>query len=308
MNDDRREYIGGSDAAAIMGLSKYKGAYQLWLEKTGREDPPDLSEKESVRFGVLLEDVVAQEWARRHGAKVRRVNDRVVHKQYPFIRAQIDRRIVGGTILECKTASLRFADEWTDTMPVHYWVQVQHQLMVTGLPDAWVACLLGGQELKEYHVERNDEFIDLMLQKELEFWKCVQEDTPPDATSLSEAKLAWPKPASAPVYGDDTDKNLVRRLCEIENDVTKLEDEAAGIKAQLASRIRDAGDTLVIENVPVISYKAISSERVDTKLLKERYPDIAQEVSSKSETRRFMLTTQAYALCGIAKAKRTIAD
>lgn len=309
--DDRRKFIGGSDAAAIMGLSRYKGAYQLWLEKTGREEQEDISEKESVRFGVLLEGTVAQEWARRHNAKVRRVNERIVHHDFPFIRAQIDRRIVGGGILECKTASLRFADEWTDTMPVHYWVQVQHQLMVTGIDEAWVACLVGGQELKEYHVPRNEEFISAMIEKELEFWDCVTEDTPPEATTVAEARQAWPNSQQLPVYGGDEEFQMVVKLCNLENDIARLEDEAEKIKAKLASIIKDAGDTLVINNVPVVTFKTYSTERLDTKMMKEKHPElqpIFEECTVKSESRRFMPLATAYKVAGIAKYKKLLAD
>ncbi|RXJ70761.1 hypothetical protein CS022_22280 [Veronia nyctiphanis] len=104
----RRLGIGGSDVAAILGLSPYRTAYEVWEEKTGRSEPDDLSDNDRVHFGNELEDVVAREYARRTGQKVQKRNHPFVHKTQPWLRANIDRHIVGADKgLECKTA-----DKW----------------------------------------------------------------------------------------------------------------------------------------------------------------------------------------------------
>lgn len=70
----RQQGIGSSDAAMAIGLSPYKSPLSLWLEKTHRKAPDDLSEKEAVIWGTVLEPVLASVYAERTGKKVRRVN------------------------------------------------------------------------------------------------------------------------------------------------------------------------------------------------------------------------------------------
>ena len=91
---DRRKGIGGSDVAAIMGLNKWKSAYQIWLEKTGQVGLSE-SDSEPAYWGTVLEEVVAKEFAVRTGKKVRRRNQVFEHPEYPFLRANIDRDVVG---------------------------------------------------------------------------------------------------------------------------------------------------------------------------------------------------------------------
>ena len=104
--------IGSSDAAASVGLSPYKSQLSLWLEKTKRKAAVDLSDKESVIWGTVLEPVLAKVYAARTGRRVRRVNAVLQHPDYPFMLANLDREVVGKAdcgILEIKTAGYHSA-------------------------------------------------------------------------------------------------------------------------------------------------------------------------------------------------------
>ena len=124
--EERRNYIGGSDIAAILGMSRWKTPLKLWLEKTGEVEPDDLSENEAVQLGIELEDFVAQKFARENNKKVRKTSQMYVHKKYPFMVAHIDRLIAGADeILECKTCASYKQDEWEeDKIPQEYILQV----------------------------------------------------------------------------------------------------------------------------------------------------------------------------------------
>ena len=93
--DIRQQGIGSSDAAVAVGLSPYKSALSLWLEKTGRKQPEDLSAKEAVLWGTVLEPVLASVYAERTGRKVRRVNAVLQHPEYPYLLANLDREVIG---------------------------------------------------------------------------------------------------------------------------------------------------------------------------------------------------------------------
>src|ERR1700722_18401446 len=148
----RRTGIGGSDAAAAVGLNPYKSALELWLEKTGRDaglakpDPHDTTEP--LYWGTLLERIVAAAYTQQPGNRVRKVNAVLQHPSIPFMLANLDREIVGVPgvqILECKTTGEFGARLWREDVPEYVVLQVQHQLAVTGKRAADVAVLMCGQ-------------------------------------------------------------------------------------------------------------------------------------------------------------------
>lgn len=156
----RKGGVGGSDVAAIMGISKWKSPLEVWLEKTGRAESPDLSDNEAVEWGNRLEPMVADKFASLHPEmSVLRKNCTMVSNKRPWAFANIDRELRskdGRGILEIKTAGARSADHWVFGVPDFYMTQVQHYLSVTGWDFAWVAVLIGGQEYREYYVPRDE--------------------------------------------------------------------------------------------------------------------------------------------------------
>ena len=202
--DVRKGGIGSSDAAAAVGLHPYKSPLQLWMEKTGREhrlpqvNPDDATSP--MYWGTLLEPIVAAHYTRRTGLRVRRVNAVLQHPTHPWMRANIDREVVGSPdvqILECKTAGYHGARAWEDGVPEYVQLQVLHQLAVTGKHAADVAVLICGQELRIHRIERTETMIAQLIALERRFWHFVETDTAPPADGSESADLAlralWPR-------------------------------------------------------------------------------------------------------------------
>ena len=164
--EDRRKGIGGSDVATVLGLNKYKSVYRLWLEKTGQVEVTS-AQSEAAYWGNTLEEVVAEEFSKRTGKKVRRRNRVFEHSKYPFLRANIDRDIVGeNAVLECKTANQYLANEWDeDEIPIQYICQVQHYMNVLNLDYVYFAVLIGGQKFIWKKMELDQELIDMITEK-----------------------------------------------------------------------------------------------------------------------------------------------
>ena len=143
----RKNGIGGSDVASIMGLNKYSSPLSVWLIKTGREPSPDLSDNQAVEWGNRLEDVVADKFAEEHTElKVYRRNATMVSLERPWAFANLDRWVTDGHgnvgILEVKTVGMRRAADWDNGVPLYYLTQVTHYMSVTGYQYAWVAVLI----------------------------------------------------------------------------------------------------------------------------------------------------------------------
>ncbi len=168
----RRTGLGGSDAPAIVGMSKWKSPWDLWLEKTGQVELEDKSDNEYIYWGNALEDLVARRFCELTGKKVKRCG-MLRNREYPFVLADVDRLVIGeNAILECKTAASWKEDEWADdNIPDSYYLQIQHYLMCGGYDKAYVACLLGGNRFIWKEIERNEEDIQSLLEAEKYFWE-----------------------------------------------------------------------------------------------------------------------------------------
>lgn len=243
----RRLGVGGSDVGAVMGLNKWKSPLEVWLEKTGRAEPPDLSGKESVEWGCRLEPLIAEKFAEMHPEyRVRRKNCTMVSSERPWARANIDRELVGDGrgILEVKTAGARSADDWVFGPPAHYEAQVQHYLSVTGWDFAWVAVLIGGQEYREYRVERDEEDIAAIDAAVDSFWNdYVVKGVMPKMTGLGDEGGALasmhPDPSAEYVPVFDADLPELGERVELGIELNALNERKRLLDSMLKAQIGD---------------------------------------------------------------------
>ncbi len=232
--EQRRKSIGGSDAAAIVGLSKWASPYSVWAEKTGRIPPKE--DSEAMRIGRDLEDYVARRWMDETGKRVHRVLAILYNKEYPFAHADVDRLLIGENAgLECKTTSALNLRQFHNTeFPEQYYAQCVHYLAVTGADRWYLAVLVLGRGFFTFTLERDQEEIDALMQAEAAFWKHVKEDAPPqiDGTEASSEALQQIYPfstdGSVDLFGRESAlreyvalkaqrKGLDGRISEIEN-------------------------------------------------------------------------------------------
>jgi len=187
---DRESGIGSSDAAAAIGVCPWKSRFQLWAEKTGLADPPNLDAVEAVEWGNRLEPIITRAFSEHTLRDVTHNEEHEMwrHPDRQFLRATPDAfqfdddKADQRGILEIKTAGHWAGKSWIDENepPLHYQVQVQHQLACTGLTWGTLCVLIGGQKMIWFDVQRNDRFIDAMIEKEAFFWTQVINKIPPE--------------------------------------------------------------------------------------------------------------------------------
>ena len=182
--------IGGSDAASILGLNPYKSSVSVYIEKVDYIHGVSMSEKNingckidssneeanyRMELGNKLEDFVANEFSLKTGLKVRNVNGILKNDKYPFAIANIDRAVVGEkAFLECKVTNSYSKKVWQMGVPIHYQIQVNHYMAVTGATHCYVAALIGNEELIIHRIDRDEEIIDEIMKLEAMFWdKCI---------------------------------------------------------------------------------------------------------------------------------------
>ena len=299
--DIRQLGIGSSDAAVAVGLSPYKSQLTLWLEKTARKAPEDISLKEAVLWGVELEPVLAQVYAKRTGYKVRRVNAVLQHPEHTFMLANLDREVVGHPdgpgILEIKTASYHSAPQWEEGVPVAYQCQVLHQLAVTGHAWAEVAVLIGGQDFRIYRIERDEEKIRDLTEREAQFWQMVALDQQPapDGSDDAGTALAWLFPRDDGETVDLSDSpefnQLFGELLHLREHKEEVELRESQIKQRLQATLGEATAGLFADGK--ITWKR-SKDRLapDLDRLGQDHPDLLSHyVKPVPGSRRFTIQT-----------------
>ena len=229
----RSHYIGGSDAAAVVGLNAFSSPYALWAEKTGKI--PGFEGNLATEVGTYLEEFVAQKFAAETGKKVRKCNQSFLNSLYPFAIANIDREIVGEDAgLEIKTTdSMNLKKFKNGEYPANYYVQCVHYMAITGKSRWYLAVLIGNKEFKWFTIERDEAEIAALMTAEADFWELVKTDTPP-AVDGTEATTEAIKTIYA--GSDDSVCDLtafsanLRQYMSLKNQIGELEallDEAA---------------------------------------------------------------------------------
>lgn len=302
----RQSGIGGSDIAAILGVSPYATAYDVYQSKTQPLSDEDMNE--FAYWGTVLEDTVAREFSKRSGLKIQNVNYLMRHPTHRFAIANIDRAVVNrdisgnvrfkdgwlttDQIVEIKTASeyvgKNWGDEDSDEVPDQYQCQAQWYMGVTGVDVCHMAVLIGGNKYRQYRIERNQDLINVLFETAHDFWhNHVLVGIEPDATTLQNAKDKYPR------HNPDTTLDV-----EPDSEIAKVFEHYESLKAQekeikaalelaqtdLICQIQD-NEALAIDGEVVATYKTQVSNRFNSSQFKKDMPELAEQYIKQSESR-----------------------
>ena len=284
--EQRTKGIGGSDVAAIMGLSPWRTPAEVWLEKTGRAEPQDLSDRPHVRRGVDLEGFVGERFKAAHkGMAVRRVNAICQSIERPWAQASLDYEVRDGGswgVLEIKTS--RNDADWTDGIPVYYMTQVQHYLSVTGRDFAWVAVQFDSDwlwEYREYRIERDEDDIAAIDKTVDTFWNdYVLTDTMPTLVGTSGEAQGLTQMYSRPTTESitDTDADTLQLVSDYQDASERERQAKADRQVATTKLMAKVGDhkALFTDTAKVLWVRS-ESERFDLKRFKKDHPELAAD-------------------------------
>lgn len=292
--EHRRKSIGGSDAAAIVGLNPWASPYSVWADKLGLVPPKE--DNEAMRLGRDLEDYVAKRFCEETGKRVRRENSIIINPDYPFAHANVDRLIVGEDAgLEIKTTtSLNLKQFKNGEFPTTYYAQCVHYMAVTGAKRWYLAVLILGRELKTFCIERDEAEILALMSAEAEFWALVKAGTPPAADgekSTSEAISTiyadGGNDDSAELFAYEGDLTQYMALGNQIKELKKLQDECANkIKAYLGNTAR--GESLGFS----VSWAPAQRSTFDVQAFAKDHPSVDLSRYYKTSTYRTFKVTR----------------
>nr|WP_228748273.1 YqaJ viral recombinase family protein [Bradyrhizobium sp. BR 10289] len=175
--NDRRHFIGGSDARTIMGDDQ-DALIRLWREKRGEIEPEDLSDNLVVQLGTVTEVLNRAWYQRSSGQTIKDIQKRVRHPVHKWMAATLDGMVEQtGAVFEAK-----FMLPWAFTEEAaadKHMAQLQHNMWVTAARNAVLSIITGGGRWVEIEIHADPLYQHLLLTAEKKFWRCVQSGEPP---------------------------------------------------------------------------------------------------------------------------------
>lgn len=320
----RQAGIGGSDVSAILGLSKWKTPYDIFVSKVEPiAESADEEMSEPAYWGTVLEDVVAKEYSKRGGHQIQRVNRQLKHASKPWMLANIDRALVqpgsrvrvsddGGTLLgaagllECKTASAYASGEWgrdgdDEAIPIYYAAQGMWYLAVTGQPYCDFAALLGGQKFLTKRLERDEEVIKALTERCEAFWfDHVLKGIAPPAINAADVLKMFPSDNGQAVEATEQTLIAYNEAVQLRAQIKAAEEELAKREEAIKMAIGEAAG-LATMGKNLVTWKAAKpSQKVDWESIAKEFaayvtapePVIANHTKQVDGSRRFLFAKQ----------------
>lgn len=288
----RMRGIGGSDAAAILGLSRYKTPLQVYREKRGEAGPtPD---NWRMQVGRIMEPAIRQFYADTTGTTVRIPDGIITCQDHPCMLANLDGYTDEPRVVEIKTAASgrEWGEPGSPDIPQEYLCQVHHYMIVTGFPVADVVVSINNRDPVIYTVEADRDLHEMMVEEEEQFWTCVQNGIPPEPVTFAEAVQKYGKLSVAGVVEASREiVGAVDRLKVVRGSMKALEAEEEDLKAEIILALAGQGDTLTRDGKPIATYKmSKGSARFDIEAFRSVHADLYQQFLKESQgSRRFLL-------------------
>lgn len=309
---NRRKFLGGSEIAAVMGISPWQTPIELWKDKTGRAEPRPV---DPIREGILrrgqrLEPIVramAIDKLRERGLQVDLVakNRRYYDAELPWLTSEIDFELVLNGVAEIDGADVRFDDEpitadcktaagfarrsWgaegTDAMPLYYAAQFMQGLGLTGRRRCLCAALIGLDDVALYWVERDDVTIAAMRERAQTFWTDhVLADVPPDPIRYSDIRELYPIDNGRTVEATDEVAEAARAHRSLGKQIKALEAQRDALALQIGDYLQDF-KTLTVDGKPAYSYPTVDTMRVNLDAMRRQHGGLVALFEERGTTR-----------------------
>ena len=310
--------VGGSDVAAIFGVSPWMTPMELWLVKKGRMKPAAKSNTNQLMMGHLLEPVAAYWYGQKTGNTVTEDTYLYQHADHPYALANFDRRFTRKAdgepgILECKSCTYHKADDWADNaIPLYYEFQLRFYLAVADVNIGAFSAVWGNNpdnDLAMPEIVRDKAKEDMIFERLEEWIWSLENDKPPTMAEVA-PKLALQ--SLARIYGS-SQKGLVtlefsskyepalRKIAQLQEKITdcnreiktyEKEIEAHSVRIAEVMKEHEHGVLETTTDKFLIDFITKTTRRPDSKALKEKYPAVYADVLKASESRKVKVSVQ----------------
>lgn len=279
-HEARRDTLGASEVAAVLGLSKWQTPLTVYRAKLG---VPNAIPEDLAYFGRAMEPVIAQ-WIRDKHPEVGPILPGFAARnpEYPWLSASPDRVRDSAGILypvEIKNSSEWSRKEWEQGVPDYYKIQSLVQQIVLGVHGGHLAVLHGGNRPELYEVPWDAAAVEQIIDLTGRWWaEHVVAKVEPDPVTYTEALEVYPGLPGEEFEVSPTLFGILEQRDVDSSDMYALKKKLDLIKEHIALEVGNA-TVLTYQGSPVYTYKRQVTTRVDTNALKERFPDVYAAVT-----------------------------
>jgi len=311
--------VGGSDVAAIFGVSPWTTPLELWLIKKGRIKPPKKSNADQLQMGHLLEPIAAYWYGQKSGNAVTEDTNLYQHADHPYALANFDRRFTRASdgepgILECKSCTYHKAGDWAeDAIPLYYELQLRFYLAVADVDIGAFSAVWGNNpdnDLAMPEIVRDRAKEDMIFERLEEWIWSLENDKPP---TMQDVKPKLALESLARIYGS-SQKGLptvefsgryekpLRKIARLQEELStrnaeikKLEKEIEAHSVRIAEAMKEHehGVLTTTNDKLLIDFVTRKTRRPDSKALKQKYPSVYDEVLKTSESRKVKVRVES---------------
>lgn len=295
----RKSGLGGSDAAAILGLSKWKTPLDIFMDKISDDIEEDVNTP-NQEWGHRLEPVILQKFQEdkkllirpMHEAFKLKEHEMLWHPKHKFMFANVDGFIPAeNAVIEIKTADKFLAKDWdiegTDKIPDYYLTQCAHYAEVLGVKKVYIAVLIGGNDYRTYCYEANQRLQDLLVEREKNFWEnYVLTKTCPPSQTIEDSRKRWNQSI------EDSTKIATEEIEALYHDLMRTKAHIKALEAvekektmQLFEFLQDTEVLLDMQSKKLCTWKSQTTNRFDTNAFKALYPELYAQFTKESSSR-----------------------
>ena len=289
----RSKGIGASEAAAVLGLSPFKTAYQVWEDKTGlstglQEETP------AMAYGKLMEGTIRQWYSNKTGQVVTVPEMGLAHPKYPFVLASPDGLVDAKRGLEIKTSrsSQGWGEPGTDEIPIYYTIQVQQQMLVFAFEVVDVVVSIGGSMPEIYEVPADSEIQEMIIEELAAFWKLVQDRIPPEPVSYADMIQRFGRKSSQTTIAVTSEIAMALQDLKVaRQNIAVWEKQEEEYKTELMKYMAENETLADLDGNTLITWKmSKAAQRFDAKALQAADPATYNKYLKAGEpSRRFLL-------------------
>ncbi len=281
--ESRRTGLGGSDIAAVLGLSPFATPHDVWLDKLGKA--PQQEETEAMKWGIYNEEAAARRYADTHGVPLTK-GGFIRDMEHPYLCGTPDYIDTANNVLvEIKCPASWTIKSWNGELPVYYWAQMQHYMYLTGMRNAVLVTYSDGRMYKEWPVTYDEQWYLATRERLHEWWithiiglvEPERTDLPPTADPNADALVA--------------DDNLARVYADLV-EMRELEERIGDRIDELREQIRTAmgtSTTLMVNGCVAVKWEERTTTRFDTNAFKAAHPELYTQYAQTLTQRAFVI-------------------
>jgi predicted phage-related endonuclease len=265
------------------------------MTKQGKHTPEDISDRENVRMGHVMEPIIGRLASDRLNLEIKEAKYALSHQKEAWLRSHFDFITTDGThLIEAKNYNSNVRKKFdveTNRVPQADYAQCLHEAVVHNVSKVSLAVLFGGQELQIFQFDFTDQEKEDFIKTSAQYWSFVQTDQIPTPETVEQAKLVYSVGTDEVITASQQVEQAIAYLRQVKDQISAAEKEAEKVELQIRNLMGTRGEIRSVDGTTLVTWRnAKPSMKFNPTALKTAYPDMYNRfVMEVAGSRRFLI-------------------